>query len=248
MMSWSHTLPSDGPADPSCRAALGFDFIEITMVLSDPDEIDAAWIDAALQRAGLIQPGAVAAIDVRPGSDRPWSRITRVGVRYREGVPDTLPRQLQVKICGADGGVFGRSEVDYYRRDHVAALDAPLPKCFDAAYADAPRRYHLLLKDLSETHVNGDEVTPMTGSAAPSPTRWPPCTPIAGGPSACSNLGWTCRDARTSIAMSRMSSRASSRCWRGPATTWHRIGRHGFGQCSLVLPKTSRHAPRIRAP
>jgi hypothetical protein len=73
------------------------------MVLSDLDEIDAAWIDAALQSAGQIQPGAVAAIEVRPGGDRACSRITRVRVRYCEGVPDTLPRHLLVKIYG--GGV-----------------------------------------------------------------------------------------------------------------------------------------------
>jgi hypothetical protein len=45
----------------------------------------------------------------------------------------------------------------------VATLDAPLPKSFDAVDPDAPRRYHVLLEDLAETHVNGDEMAPDKG-------------------------------------------------------------------------------------
>ena len=62
-------------------------------------------------------------------------------------------------------GVFGRSEVDFYRRDFRGAADAPLPRCFDAAYAEPPRRYHLLLEDLSASHCTGDDAPRDLGLA-----------------------------------------------------------------------------------
>lgn len=130
------------------------------MVLTDPRQIDAAWIAQALQRAGVAPAGAVQSVAVETDGARSWSRIVRVRVDYHEGLAGRLPERLLVKLCGAEGGVFGRSEVDYYRRDYVGAADAPLPRCFDAAFDDATRHYHLLLEDLSDSHVNGDQVQP----------------------------------------------------------------------------------------
>lgn len=84
-------------------------------------------------------------------------------MRYRPGtagVGATPPTALLLKRCGAESGEFGRSEVDYYRRDYLGAADAPLVRCFDAAFAEHPRRYHLLLEDLSASHGTGDDTPP----------------------------------------------------------------------------------------
>ena len=41
----------------------------------------------------------------------------------------------------------------YYTRDYVGVKDVPLIRCYDAAYSQELCRYHLLLDDLSETHI-----------------------------------------------------------------------------------------------
>jgi hypothetical protein len=64
---------------------------------------------------------------------------------------------LRVKICS--GEKFGRSEVDYYKRDYVGLDPAPLVKCWDAVY-EASVGYHILLDDLSLTHANRRDVLP----------------------------------------------------------------------------------------
>jgi hypothetical protein len=64
---------------------------------------------------------------------------------------DGTTRALRLKICR--GNTFGRSEVDYYGRDYVGLLDAPLVRCFDAHY-DPTEGYHLLLEDLSKNHAD----------------------------------------------------------------------------------------------
>ena len=130
------------------------------MVLTDARQVTAAWVDRVLHDAGVIQAGTVAAIDVDADRSRAFSRIVRIGVHYRNPVGDRAPARLLLKLCSDENESFGRSEVDFYRRDYVAAADAPIPRCFDAAYAEQPRRYHLLLEDLSASHANADGVVP----------------------------------------------------------------------------------------
>ena len=132
-------------------------------VVVDPARIDAAWVQQVLQAAGVVGAGAVAAISLAAAQASTWSRLSRISVHYRPGTPSVgtaAPTALLLKRCGAESGEFGRSEVDYYRRDYLGAADAPLVPCFDAAYADQPRRYHLLLEDLSASHRSGDDAPP----------------------------------------------------------------------------------------
>jgi hypothetical protein len=130
------------------------------MVIDDPRQVDAAWVEAALRTSGALDDGGVAAIELEPGRGRAWSRITRISVRYREGSSGERPERLLLKLCGAEGGLFGPSEVQYYSRDYIGLIDSPIPRCFDALYQESPRRYHLLLEDLSETHTNFDDREP----------------------------------------------------------------------------------------
>jgi hypothetical protein len=55
---------------------------------------------------------------------------------------------------------FGPSEVTYYTRDYVGVAGAPLIRCYNAAYSEAKQRYHLLLDDVSESHVEAAQKAP----------------------------------------------------------------------------------------
>jgi hypothetical protein len=135
------------------------------MVVDDPRQVDAAWMEAALRTSGALDDGGVEAIELEPGSGRAWSRIMRIRVRYQEGSSGEQPERLLLKLCGAEGGVFGPSEVHYYNRDYIGIIDSPIPRCFDAVYLESPRRYHLLLEDLSDTHPNFDDREPTAAYA-----------------------------------------------------------------------------------
>jgi hypothetical protein len=65
-----------------------------------------------------------------------------------------------LKIVLTEAGEFGRSEVDYYSKDYVNLPNAPLLPCYDAAYGGEQHAYHLLVKDVSETHVVNWKRTP----------------------------------------------------------------------------------------
>jgi len=54
---------------------------------------------------------------------------------------------------------FGPSEVTYYTQDYLDLEDAPLIRCYNAVFSQEQQRYHLLLDDISETHVKSTEKT-----------------------------------------------------------------------------------------
>lgn len=84
--------------------------------------------------------------------------VARIHIRYASP-SDGAPASLFLK-CVPGGGPFGASEVDYYQRDYAAEPNAPLPRCYDAAYDRATGAYHLLLQDLTESHRNNWNTAP----------------------------------------------------------------------------------------
>jgi hypothetical protein len=110
------------------------------------------------RNSGALVNGAVQSIEVQPNT-ADNSRNAKIAVRYTLAATGTLPAKLFLKLCSGNG-VFGPSEVLYYTRDYAGLDHAPMPRCFDAKYQDSPRAYHLLLEDVSDTHMSNWEREP----------------------------------------------------------------------------------------
>ena len=140
---WRKTLPDD--------------------VISSLDQATTAWLTAVLSRSGALTRGSVAALEIDSGSGA-WSKNGRLRLRYADGAEGSLPANLFLKMVdiGAPDAMetFDDSEVTYYTRDYNDVPGAPLVRCYDAAYSAAQRRYHLLLDDVSATHVPAYEKQP----------------------------------------------------------------------------------------
>ncbi len=130
-------------------------------VITSLDQVTAEWLTGVLSNSGALTHGAVAAFDVDTGRGN-WSTNASLNVRYVDGSQGALPQRLFLKIVNADleDESFGPSEVTYYTRDYAGVEDAPLIRCYDAAYSEEKRRYHLLLEDLSETHAEAASKAP----------------------------------------------------------------------------------------
>jgi len=122
-------------------------------VITSLEEVTPAWLTGVLANSGVLTRGSVTTVDVETGGGN-WSTHAKLALRYAEGVQGALPQRLFLKMVKTDGGdgAFGPSEVTYYTRDYVDVDEALLVRCYDAAYSEAQRRYHLLLDDLSATH------------------------------------------------------------------------------------------------
>jgi hypothetical protein len=130
-------------------------------VMTGINQVTAEWLTSALVGSGALTRGAVASFELETGQGN-WSTNARLIVNYTPGAQGTLPRRLFLKMVNTDLGdeSFDASEVTYYRRDYVDVTDAPLLRCYDAHYSEELRRYHILLNDVSETHVNASEKAP----------------------------------------------------------------------------------------
>jgi ecdysteroid kinase len=130
-------------------------------VITGIDQVTAEWLTSVLSKSGALTHGVVKAFDVNTGRGN-WSTSARLAVRYAEGSQGARPQRLFLKMVNADldDEFFGASEVTYYTRDYVGVEGAPLIRCYAAAYSEEKRRYHLLLDDVSETHVEAATKAP----------------------------------------------------------------------------------------
>lgn len=149
-------------------------------VIVTPEQLDREWLNRVLTRSGELKEGAIREFRVRPlRSDN--SSVVILELDYSEDARGERPASLLLKLCGGEHSPdFGPSEVYYYTRDYVGLADAPLVKCYDAAYSQEQRRYHLLLQDdLTATHAtNWDNVAvgaynlPVAGGLAVLHAHW----------------------------------------------------------------------------
>lgn len=135
-------------------------------VLTHPDQITAEWLTRVLNRSGALAEGKVAAFEAEP-RERILSTTVRLCLRYEAGARGDRPERLFLKLVNMDQdeASLGPSEVEYYARNYVGLAGTPLVRCYDAAYSVEQRRYHLLLDDLSASHVEAREKTPTLAHA-----------------------------------------------------------------------------------
>lgn len=128
-------------------------------VITDVRQVTPEWLTSILVRSGALTHGAVASI-VPAAQQGNWSSSASLLIQYSEDAQGRLPDRLFLKMVETDlgdGEWFGDSEVTYYTRDYVDVKDAPLLRCYSAGYSQEAGRYHLLLDDVSLTHLEADE-------------------------------------------------------------------------------------------
>jgi len=131
------------------------------MIITHIDQVTPQWLTSVLRRSGAFTCGEVAGFDAGDGQGN-WSTSASLTLQYSAEAQGELPERLFLKMVNTDleGEFFGDSEVTYYSRDYVDVDNAPLLRCYDGAYSETLQRYHLLLEDVSEIHINACEKTP----------------------------------------------------------------------------------------
>jgi len=92
-----------------------------------------------------------------------WSSNASLVLKYTADAAGSLPSRLFLKMVNTDlgdGETFDDSEVRYYTRDYLDLPNASLLEWYDAAYSKELGRYHILLADVSETHILASEKEP----------------------------------------------------------------------------------------
>ena len=127
-------------------------------VITGIDQVSIQWLTSVLVRSGALTHGEVRSFEFGTGQGN-WSTSASIFVTYADSAKGSLPKRLFLKMVNTDldDEYFGDSEVTYYTSDYVDVNHAPLIRCYDAAYSKELNRYHILLDDVSETHIEASK-------------------------------------------------------------------------------------------
>ena len=122
--------------------------------------IDADHLNAVLERAGVLGDRHVREVTVISDRSTLMSRVVRLRLAY-DGPAHAAPGSLIVKtgLPERQGSEWsnGRLEVAFYNDVAPSFPVGLVPRCFEAHHADATTPCHLVLEDLTETHVLATE-------------------------------------------------------------------------------------------
>jgi hypothetical protein len=126
-------------------------------VLPDLDHVTPEWLTEVLQDQRHLQDGCVTAVYLQKTWPTAVSLVAYLEVQYTDDISVSLPSQLFLKTSRPDlitnFPLRGQKEVVFYTRI-AAAMPAPLVvRCYDAVYAPEAKKFHLVLEDVSASHV-----------------------------------------------------------------------------------------------
>jgi len=131
-------------------------------VITNLEQVTPAWLTAVLRQSGAVTEGSVESFELNTGQGN-WSKSGSFKVTYSKDAKGSLPKKLFLKMVETDWGEdewFTDSEVSFYTRDYIDVTSAPLLRCYSGAYSQEDKRYHLLLDDVSDTHIEAADKEP----------------------------------------------------------------------------------------
>ena len=125
--------------------------------IPDVDQLTPAVLTAILREKGALPCGEIMSTTKRlvPLETVP-SVSTFLEVTYSSDAPADAPTRLLLKVSSEfwKQRPFGaKREPHFYTNIATAMSNPPVVRCYDAVYSQETAAYHLLLEDVSETHV-----------------------------------------------------------------------------------------------
>lgn len=132
------------------------------ILITTLNQITPEWLTTVLTRSGALEHGNVDSVAVENSDERELSTNFRLILTYAPDARGSMPTNLFLKLVNTDMGdeFFGPSEVDYYVCDYVDVPDVPILRAYNAVYSEEQSRYHILMDDLSDTHIAAEFKTP----------------------------------------------------------------------------------------
>jgi hypothetical protein len=121
-----------------------------------PRATNAEYLTEALRRSGVLGESSVREVAIENSRSTLLSRIIRLRLSY-EGATDA-PKSLILKTGlhtdASEATHSGHREVEFYAQAGPTVAGV-VPHCFEACCDQDTKDWHLLLEDLSDTHVVG---------------------------------------------------------------------------------------------
>jgi len=122
-------------------------------LITDLDQVTPAWLTEVLHEKGCLPQGQVLTVYKEPNLST-GSAIVPLKLCYSDDAPPSAPTRLFLKFPGPQSLSNGKKEVQFYTEIAGGVADLPVVRCYDAVYSEEADRFHLLLEDLSQTHIS----------------------------------------------------------------------------------------------
>src|SRR5262245_7299757 len=106
----------------------------------------------SFRRSGVLGSGRICHVAVESSRNTTLSRIVRLHLTY-DGTADDATKSLILKTGLPDHAGHGRQEVAFYTQVVDAMRTRMIPRCYEAHWDAKQNAWHLLLEDLTDTHV-----------------------------------------------------------------------------------------------
>lgn len=124
----------------------------MSQVITTIEQVTPTWLTGVLRKQGCLTHGEV--IEVQPQLRLTGaSMIIPLSLRYSADAPAIAPPRLFLKFPAQHGLNANPKEVEFYTHIAIKMPDPPLIRCYDAAFDELSGRFHLLMEDLSDTHI-----------------------------------------------------------------------------------------------
>jgi hypothetical protein len=127
-------------------------------VITDLDWVTPGWLTITLRKNGYLSNGKVVEVKKELWKTTELSNIARIVVSYSGQFLSSLPRQFLLKyskpkISSKRALLLRQKEIEFYTLVAPAMMYLHTPKCYDGVYCSKSGNSHLLLEDLSDTHI-----------------------------------------------------------------------------------------------
>ena len=125
-------------------------------VIESISQVTLDWLTTVLLHSGALEKGAVGGFEILATQERELSSNASLKLTYKAESSGELPERLFLKMVNMNydkDEPLLSSEVDYYTRDYQGVEGVPIPRCYQAALSEDLQRYHILMDDLSQTHI-----------------------------------------------------------------------------------------------
>jgi hypothetical protein len=108
-----------------------------------------------IRRSGGLGEGRVLDVVVESSDPTLLSRIIRLRLTYEAAVdaPSSLILRLGSPLASATSRDQGRQEVEFYNKVAAVISTRLVPRCFEAVWDPDTKAWHLLLEDLTNSHI-----------------------------------------------------------------------------------------------
>lgn len=122
-------------------------------VLHTLEDLTPDWLTTALRANGILPHGHV--LRVEPAQTNHQSSLNYfLNIEYSPDAPPTLPATLFLKLSRPERWPLTASEVEYYTQIVAQTPHKIAPLCYSAEFDSEKGAYHILLEDVSATHIS----------------------------------------------------------------------------------------------